>query len=244
MTTASDIGEIDIYVGKKLRDKRQKAGLTLAEIANKIGVSHQQIQKYEHAQSRISASALFQLSKILGVTSDYFFDGFQASDDGNDKKNVSDIISPHRSKSLNILIVEDDPADELFLRRALENCEHKTQVFSVHDGIKALEFLRKKNGNVTGATLFPKPDIILLDVNIPKRDGHEVLKEIKRDRDIQDIPVIIITNGISIKEMISLYKSQAAGYVCKSFDFDTFQENINGLVNYWASVVVLPQTAT
>jgi DNA-binding response OmpR family regulator len=84
---------------------------------------------------------------------------------------------------------------------------------------------------------------VLLDLNIPKRDGQTVLKEIKRDREIQDIPVIILTNSISVQEMIMVYKNQASGYISKSFDYDVFQKNMIGLVDYWSTVVVLPNTA-
>jgi DNA-binding response OmpR family regulator len=100
----------------------------------------------------------------------------------------------------------------------------------------ALDFLRNKTTSVD----FPRPDVILLDLNIPKRDGATVLREIKRDRDISDIPVIIMTNSINFQEMISCYKSFAAGYICKPFDFDIFQNCIDSFARYWAQSVVLP----
>jgi CheY-like chemotaxis protein len=151
----------------------------------------------------------------------------------------TDIISHNLEKPLSILLVEDDPTDELLTRRALEAADHKVHIFCVHDGAQAIEFLRYKTMNVD----FPRPDIVLLDLNIPKRDGQTVLKEIKRDREIQDIPVIILTNSISVQEMIMVYKNQASGYISKSFDYDVFQKNMIGLVDYWSTVVVLPNTA-
>ena len=230
---------VDIFIGKRLRDQRLKLNLTLTEVAEKVGLSHQQIQKYEQAKSRIPVATLYQLSQVFGVTSHYFFDGLQLVGKDYLKLKDKDTISQARSSTLNIFIVEDDPADELLTRRAFKDCKHKLNIFAVHDGSKALEFLRDKNAVLT----FPRPDIILLDLNIPKRDGHSVLKEIKRDREIQDIPVIILTNSVSVQEMISVYKNHASGYICKSFDFDVFQQSMMGLINYWASVVVLPQTA-
>jgi CheY-like chemotaxis protein/plasmid maintenance system antidote protein VapI len=234
-----NIKELDMHVGKRLREKRQKLGMTLAYVAERLGVSHQQIQKYEQAQSRISAGMLYQIGQLYGVPSQYFFDGFQSSKQKLGEKRSTDIICHNREKALNILLVEDDPTDELLTRRALEAANHKVNIFCVHDGAQAIEFLRYKTMNVD----FPRPDIVLLDLNIPKRDGHYVLKEIKRDRDIQDIPVVILTNSISVQEMISVYKNQASGYISKSFDFDLFQKSMVGFVEYWSLVVVLPNTS-
>ncbi|MBY0463146.1 MAG: response regulator [Alphaproteobacteria bacterium] len=234
-----EIKELDVYVGKRLREKRQKLGMTLAYVAERLSVSHQQIQKYEQAQSRISAGMLYHIGQLYGVPSQYFFDGFQAIQQKKGEKINTDIISHNLEKPLSILLVEDDPTDELLTRRALEAADHKVHIFCVHDGAQAIEFLRYKTMNVD----FPRPDIVLLDLNIPKRDGQTVLKEIKRDREIQDIPVIILTNSISVQEMITVYKNQASGYISKSFDYDVFQKNMIGLVDYWSTVVVLPNTA-
>jgi CheY-like chemotaxis protein/DNA-binding XRE family transcriptional regulator len=227
--------DLDIYIGKRLREKRQKLSLTLTDLAEKLGVSHQQIQKYEQAQSRIAAITLYQLGEILGVEPSYFFQGFSAFKKKTERL-TGDVIVPDRESTLNILLVEDDAADELLTRRAFSECSVNVNMFTVHDGVAALDFLRNKCTSVD----FPRPDIILLDLNIPKRDGATVLREIKRDRDISDIPVIIMTNSINFQEMISCYKAFAAGYICKPFDFDIFQNSIESLARYWAQSVVLP----
>ncbi|MCX7338588.1 MAG: response regulator [Alphaproteobacteria bacterium] len=238
MENLGALKEIDIFVGKRLREKRQKLALTLAQVGEKLGVSHQQIQKYEQAQSRISASILFQIGQFYGVSSHYFFDGFQHQGKKSDSLNLG-TISQDAVTVLNILLVEDDPADELLARRALESANIKINIFCVHDGVQALDFLRHGSVSID----FPRPDLVLLDLNIPKRDGHTVLKEIKRDREIQEIPVIILTNSISIQAMVNAYKNSASGFICKSFDYDHFEQSIAGLVNYWGSVVVLPSSA-
>lgn len=236
---SDDLKELDVYIGKKLREKRQKLGFTLAQVGENLGVSHQQIQKYEQAQSRVSAGILYQIGHFYGVSPQYFYQGF-SSNCRRTEKRKSDVIFHNPSKALHILLVEDDPADELIMRRALDASNHKINIFCVHDGAQTIDFLRyKKNLNVD----FPRPDLILLDVNIPKRDGFNVLKEIKRDRSIQDIPVVVLTNGLSTQEMISVYQNYAAGYICKAFDHSSFQTNISTLIHYWASVVVLPGTA-
>lgn len=231
--------DIDIYVGNKLRSKRQKIGFTLSDIAERLDISHQQIQKYERGQSRISAGTLYQLASILGVKSDFFFDGFIEQNYKNIPSYEAEIISPDRRKKLNILIIEDDPADELLFRRAIEECDVSANIYCIHDGARAVDFLKSRDFGSS----FPRPDIILMDLYIPKRNGQEVLKEIKKDREILDIPVIIISNGVSVKEMVAVYKSYASGYICKSFDFNLFKDNINILLKYWSGVVVLPSTA-
>ncbi|MES2253348.1 MAG: response regulator [Pseudomonadota bacterium] len=227
--------DLDHYIGKRLREKRQKLGLTLTDLAEKLGVSHQQIQKYEQAQSRVSAITLYHLGEILGVEPSYFFQGFSAFKKKTERV-AGDVIVPDRESVLNILLVEDDAADELLTRRAFDECSVSVNLFTVHDGVVALDFLRNKSTSVD----FPRPDIILLDLNIPKRDGATVLREIKRDRDMSDIPVIIMTNSINFQEMILCYKAYASGYICKPFDYDVFQNSIESLASYWAKSVVLP----
>ncbi|MHA1558663.1 MAG: response regulator [Alphaproteobacteria bacterium] len=229
--------ELDLHVGKKLREKRQKLGLTLTYVAEKLSLSHQQIQKYEQAQSRISAAILYNIGGLYGVPMHYFFEGF--NDSVTEMPYKSGIIEQNRSKILNILLVEDDPADELLIRQACDEIKDRVNIFCVHDGLQSIEFLRYKTMNVN----FPRPDIILLDLNIPKKDGYETLRDIKRDREIQDIPVIVLTNSINIKDMIRMYQNYAAGYINKSFDFDVFLKTFRILVDYWSWAVVLPGTA-
>ncbi|RZI45334.1 response regulator [Candidatus Finniella inopinata] len=236
---ADDLKELDVFIGRRLREKRHKLGFTLAQVGENLGISHQQIQKYEQAQSRVSAGVLYQISQFYGVSPHYFYQGFTPPNQRNEKKK-SDVVFHNPSKELHILLVEDDPADELIMRRALDATNHKINLFCVHDGAQTIDFLRyKQDLNVD----FPRPDLILLDINIPKRDGFNVLKEIKRDRLLQDIPVIVLTNGISVEEMLSVYQNYAAGYICKTFDYANFAANIATLINYWSSVVVLPGTS-
>ncbi|MDP3371574.1 MAG: response regulator [Candidatus Paracaedibacteraceae bacterium] len=227
--------ELDIYIGKRLRFIRQKLGLTLLEVAKKLGISLQQVQKYEQAQSRISATTLHQLGEIMGVESKFFFQGFLTF-----KKKLnfttSDTVIPDYESVLNVLLVENDVADEFLTRRALSECSVNVNLFVLHDGEAVIDFLR----NRLVSTNFPRPDIILLDLSIPKRDGENVLREIKRDKTLSDIPVIIMTNKINFQDMVSCYKAYASGYICKPYDYDVFLNLLNTLANYWAKSVVLP----
>lgn len=227
--------DLDQHVGQKIHERRVKTGLSLAELGEKVGISHQQIQKYECGLSRVSASCLFQLAKVLGVSSEYFFSGYNEKIQVMQSFDDVETINTSSEKSLNILVVEDSPSDELLLRKALENTKN-VSLFCVHDGSQMLEFLRSKR-----YSNFPRPDLILLDLNIPKRNGLDALREVKRDRILQDIPVVIISNNIHFKELMQSYRNFAAGYLCKHFSFEDFTDSIHGLVNYWMNVVYLPR---
>jgi response regulator of citrate/malate metabolism len=87
---------------------------------------------------------------------------------------------------------------------------------------------------------FPKPDLIFLDIYLPKGDGLSIMKEIKRDKEMQDIPIVVITNSVNSELMQSAYRSGASGYICKSFEFASFKENIIDCVKYWTRAVALP----
>jgi CheY-like chemotaxis protein len=234
-----DLKELDIFIGRRLREKRRKLGFTLVQVGESLNISHQQIQKYEQAQSRVSAVILYRIAQFYGEPPQYFYQGFIPIYSQAEKRKTG-LIFHNPRKTLHILLVEDDPADELVMRRALEETNRKISVFCVRDGDQTIDFLRyKRDINVD----FPRPDLILLDLSIPKRDGFNVLKEIKRDRFIQSIPVVVLTNGINTQEMSDAYQNHASGYLCKSSDYNSFQINIHTLLNYWSCVVVLPGTA-
>jgi len=233
MKNTPEINIVDEYIGKQLREKRQKRGFTLSAVASQIGLSYQQVQKYEQAQSKVSAATLYKFAKLFGISVDKFFEGLPIS--ACPFQNNSNITQLKKRKDLNILIVEDNPGDEAITRKAL-SFFNDINILCVHDGVQTMDVLRYK----TLCTDFPRPDLIFLDMYVPKRDGLTILKEIKRDREIQDIPVIILTNNVNSDLMTSAYKNGASGYICKSFDFMTFKENISDCVKYWTKAVVLP----
>jgi CheY-like chemotaxis protein/DNA-binding XRE family transcriptional regulator len=224
----------DKLIGKQLREKRLRRGMTLSDAAKKLGVSYQQVQKYEQASSKISASSLYKLSILYGVSIEKFFEGLVDFDRSSYLK-FGYIPSGLKNRDINLLMVEDNPGDEAVIRRSLSDFKN-LNILCVHDGFQALDVLRYK----TLCADFPRPDLIFLDIYLPRRDGLSVLKEVKRDSDTQDIPVVIITNNISPELMQSAYRNGASGYICKSFDFLSFKDNIVSCVKYWTGAVVLP----
>jgi CheY-like chemotaxis protein/plasmid maintenance system antidote protein VapI len=232
-----DQKNIDIIyrrLGAVLREKRLKRGFTLAYVAKHLGISHQQVQKYEQATSKISAATLYVLANIYGVDIGKLFENIKL----NEKINADEtkIIDTEYTKDMvmNILLVEDNPGDEAITRKSLEGL--KVNILCVHDGKQALDVLKYK----TLCQDFPKPDLILLDVSLSKRDGISILKELKIDRLMQDIPVVMLTNNINADIMIRAYRNGAAGYICKSFDYESYRHSIVECVQYWSKTVVLP----
>ncbi len=229
-----DAHPVDAYVGNRLRQLRKKHMLSQARLASMVGLSHQQIQQYEIGANRVAASTLYDFSNILNVPVAYFYEGYVPSRCAEPHEEVVRAISMKRTSPLAILLIEDDAADEVLARNALESCRLETRVHAVHDGIEALEFLRNKRH----INSFPRPDLVLLDLNIPKMDGYSVLKEIKNDREVRDIPVVVLTNSINLQEMLDAYRAGASGFYVKSFDVEEFNHYIDVLVQYWSTVAL------
>ena len=233
MANLATINKIDEYIGKQLRAKRQKRGFTLSAVASEIGLSYQQIQKYEQAQSKVSAASLYKFAKLYGISIDNFFE--QLSISSCEFINMKNLTQIEKKLEINILIINSNPEDETMTRKALSKFEH-TNILCVHDRMQAMEVLKYK----TLCKEFSRPDLIFLDIYLPKIDGIEILKDIKRDRNIQNIPVIILTSNINSAFLDKAYQNGASGYICKSFDFNIFQENIADCMKYWTKTVVLP----
>ena len=136
---------------------------------------------------------------------------------------------------INVLLVEDDPGDVLMTREAFEEYLHN-RLDVVSDGSEALAYLRRE-GEYTDA---PRPDLILLDLNLPRRDGREVLAEIKADEGLQHIPVIVLTTSRADEDVLRSYQLHANAYVTKPVDFDGFIEAIKQIDHFFVSVVQLP----
>lgn len=227
--------EINVYVGQRLRQRRKQLNLSQEGLAQMLDISSQQIHKYESGLNRISASMLFTCSKLLHVPITYFYEGLHLNNNKTSAQTVHHLCC-ERSVPLSILMVEDNPVDEMLVRYALEKCNYETTLLTIHDGTEALQFLRGKKDFGS----FARPDIILLDLGIPKRNGIEILKEIKHDRDLLDIPVIVLTNSINPDDMFRSYRMGASGFISKSFDVNEFNKNIVALVDYWSKAMILP----
>jgi len=223
---------IDLYLGEKLVNIRKKRGLSQDKLSESMLLSRQQIQKYETGETRIPTSTLYDISRILNINMNYFLEGidkicYYELPDNN-------ILQQKRSTPLKILIIEDNASDERLTREAITSVGYSSEIHHISDGAEALAFLK----NIKKINTFPRPDIIFLDLNIPKRKGIEVLKDIKNDHNIKDIPVIVITNSVSAEEMRNIYKNGASGFIVKSFYVDEFYNKIKILLDYWYNMIL------
>ena len=139
-------------------------------------------------------------------------------------------------KSINILLVEDNPGDADLAREALENSKMNNHLQVVDDGEKAMAFLRRE-GAYTDA---PRPDLILLDLNLPKKDGRQVLAEIKTDEGLKRIPVVNLTTSRAEEDVLKTYDLHANCYITKPIDLNQFLHVVRSIEDFWLSIVVLP----
>ena len=142
--------------------------------------------------------------------------------------------------TIQVLLVEDSPTDVLLTREALENATMLNTLHVADNGVEAMEFLRRK-GKFTTA---PRPDLILLDLNMPCKNGQEVLIEIKGDESLKAIPIVILTTSKTGTDVIEAYEHHANCYIAKPVDFDAFAAAVLSIQNFWFSVVTLPPPKT
>ena len=137
---------------------------------------------------------------------------------------------------IQILLVEDDPGDVLITREAFADNKVRNHLSVVSDGEAAMAFLRRE-GEFASA---PRPDLILLDLNLPRKAGHEVLAEVKSDADLQRIPVVILTTSDAEEDILRSYDLHANAYVTKPVDFDRFLGVVRQIDEFFVTVVKLP----
>ncbi|WP_448191451.1 response regulator [Azospirillum sp. sgz301742] len=136
-----------------------------------------------------------------------------------------------------ILLAEDDPADAFLVKEAFNENRIAVDLHRVSDGVEAFEFLRRQSEQFRNA---PTPDLILLDLNMPRMDGREFLAAIKKDDALCGIPVVVLTTSDVERDAVASYRLGAAGYVVKPMDMDQFFAEIRRLEDYWFSLVRLP----
>ena len=146
------------------------------------------------------------------------------------------IQSQDESPPVEILLVEDNPGDYRLTKEALHEGKVYNNLHWAKDGVEALDFL-KQRGRYESS---PRPDIILLDLNLPKKDGREVLEEIKRDEALKRIPVVVLTTSKAEEDVLRTYNLHANCYVTKPVDLEKFIVVVRSIDTFWLSVVTLP----
>lgn len=148
---------------------------------------------------------------------------------------MDNIVSQH---GIDILLVEDNPADVRLTREALKEAKVGNQLHVVEDGVEAMRFLRRE-GEFNDV---PRPDLIMLDLNLPKKDGREVLEEIKVDPVLKTIPVVVLTTSHAEEDIVRSYNLHANCYVTKPVDLDQFIRIVKSIEDFWLTIVRLPPT--
>jgi CheY-like chemotaxis protein len=146
-------------------------------------------------------------------------------------------MRPDALKPVEILLVEDSPTDVLLAKEALAYSKIVNNLHTASDGVEAIAFLRRE-GKYKDA---PRPGLILLDLNLPKKDGREVLSDIKTDEKLKRIPVVVLTTSKSEADILKAYGLHANCYIVKPVDFEKFAEVVRNIENFWFSVVTLPE---
>ncbi len=140
------------------------------------------------------------------------------------------------ARPIEVLLVEDDDDDVRLMYKSLEADRVLNRIHRVEDGIEALQYLRRQGEFADAA----RPDLILLDLNMPRKDGRQVLKEIKEDEDLRLIPVVVLTTSEDDTDILASYQHQVNSYVTKPVDLLKFREVLKSVGDYWFSVVRLP----
>ncbi|WP_335998758.1 response regulator [Halorientalis halophila] len=145
-------------------------------------------------------------------------------------------MTPEQQTPIEVLLAEDNPGDVKLTEKAFERGNVINNLNVVNDGVEAMSYLRQE-GEYEDS---PRPDLILLDLNMPRMDGKEVLAEIKEDPDLKRIPVVILTSSEAEEDIINSYDLHANAYLTKPVDFDGFLEVVNTIEDFWLTVVKVP----
>jgi CheY-like chemotaxis protein len=139
-------------------------------------------------------------------------------------------------KVIDILLVEDNPGDVRLAQEALKESKIRNRLYVVEDGVEAMDFLRQQ-GKYGGV---PRPDLILLDLNLPRKSGREVLTEVKSDESLKRIPVVVLTVSKAEEDIMKCYSNHANCYITKPLDFSQFMEITKSIEEFWLTIVKLP----
>jgi chemotaxis family two-component system response regulator Rcp1 len=141
-----------------------------------------------------------------------------------------------KGEPIEILLVEDNPGDARLAMEALKEAKVRNELHWVKDGVQAMEFLRRQ-GEYADT---PRPDVILLDLNLPRKDGREVLAEVKGDEQLRRIPVVILTISADEQDILRSYDMHANCYITKPLDLDQFMQVVRSIEDFWLEIVKLP----
>lgn len=219
------MNDIDAYVAKKLKYYRNKFGLPLKTLSSDLGISLQQLQRYESGANKVSAGLVYKMSRVFKIDMECFFDGLEEE-------------PVPTSKSYRILLIEDNADDEFFFRKAVHTFDQNIEIYVLKDGGEAVKYFRDLQDNTI--RFFTKPDIIFVDVHLPSLNGFDVVTDLKKRPPLSAIPVVFLTGSVNEEDVAKSYNLHANGYIRKSFKYEEYNEQISKALTYWIRIASLP----
>ena len=236
LLTDSDLQKsVYVVIGQRIRERRKLLRMSQAQLAERMGFSYQQIQKYESGTSQASAGKLLLFSKVLNVPPAYFYDGITI-DDEIGKGIDNDVISKARDRGFNVLLIDDNIQDAMLFQTVIARLFGQVDLHIINNADMVLDYLQHCESKYCKA----RPDLIAMDLSLSRASGLQLLKSIKSHPKASDIPVVIITNSVSKTEMMESYRRGSVGFIQKSTVNSEFKDAIETLIHYWSKVVILP----
>ena len=230
-------GAVYAYIGQRIRQRRKMLQLNQTQLAEMMGFSYQQMQKYESGSSHVSAGKLLLLAKVLNVPPAYFYEGI-ALDDNIGKRLETNFIQKTRTDPLRVLLVDESPSDVILFMKAMNGVSEQLEVRTIHDPQLVMEHLLNHGERFGGS----KTDIVIVEC-LSKSGVAELIRMIKKNPRTQMLPIIALTRSVSVKDLHEMYKHGVASFIQKSVDLDEYTRSLEVFVRYWARIVSLPQAA-
>lgn len=227
---------IDHYIGYRLKERRKQLRLSQTALSDMVGVSYQQIQKYENGSNKLTASRLLQLGQALNVPISYFYEGVDTDWESINKRRENQTVQRERKNPLFMLLIEDNAADAIIIRELIRQCEPEVRLEIIDDSMRVIPWLEDQERLKTCRL----PDLVLLDLSLPGRNGFDLLEQLKEHESFRAIPTVGLTGSVSRRDMERVYKLGGSGYLLKSIEEDEFKRRLSLLVNYWAQAMILP----
>lgn len=218
--------DANLMIGEKIKRKRKAAHISLDTLAKTVHLSVQALSKYESGETNVPAYFLYFLSTKMNISLGYFFEDLPSVEEKKEELAVK--------SSLNILLIEDDPTDEMLFRKAVNQYKHEAIIMSYNNGDEALNYLRTYSTNKGKDTIH----LIFLDLNLPRLDGHKILKALKSNAKTKDIPVVVVTNSLNPDDCEKAYQGFCSGYITKCMDVSKYFAKLDRVISYWKSVAL------
>lgn len=219
---------LDIFLGQKIRSIRNKLRWPLKKLSVDVKVSIQQLQRYEQGDNRLSAIALFDISRAFKVPVDALFEGYEG--------NQYPISTAHPS----VLLIQDNTNEEFFIKEVANSFSKKINVHSMHSDDKVLNYCRNFGSGIDVLYQY-KPDIIILDIEQGNDKFISLLKEIKRHKVLNTIPIVVISSIQSDDIVQKCMSFGASTFISKSASLNLYKKQLIHILTYWLEISILPQ---